>query len=433
MKKVMKRVISLTLVLTLFMVTFTGCSSNNTTLDTESLQPEKKVLSMSSMANEQEKVIIENAIARFEKSNPEYTVDVNFTSGSTWGEYCDKLLIQMSSRSAPDIIEVAVEGTQMMVKNNVLIPLDDLIAKNNDEAMIDDFVPATLKTFTINDKLYELPNGCNDVVIHYNTKMFEEAGISVPDKSWTWEEFEDAAKKLTKGDGADKVWGYAVALSPAWIAGWYMANGTDFITDDWKNSNLSDPKVKETTDFLRKLIVEDKVAPVPEANLDPTSLFAAGRVAMITTGIWPFPSYKANGFEDFDVMPMAINSSDARIAYGVGGFGIVSSSKDPDGAYKLLKELISVETGKERCLGGTSIPVRYSLSTEESFLEQCPHAFMFFSELENAKALPSPENYSDLERITNSMFSIIFSEVMSTDEALQIADEELKESFAYIE
>lgn len=39
-------------------------------------------------------------------------------------------------------------------------------------------------------------------------------------------------------------------------------------------------------------------------------------------------------------------------------------------------------------------------------------------------------NYSDLERITNSMFSSIFTGTASVEEAMQRADEELKQSFA---
>ncbi len=96
----------------------------------------------------------------------------------------------------------------------------------------------------------------------------------------------------------------------------------------------------------------------------------------------------------------------------------------------MLKELTSTETGKEKCASGTCVPVRYSLSEDEGYLTQCPNAKLFFESLEGAQALPSPMNYSDLERITNSMFSSIFTGTASVEEAMQRADEELKQSFA---
>lgn len=399
--------------------------------ETDNSSGEKIVLKASVMANEEEKKIFENAIARFEEANPGYTVDASYTSGSTWGEYCDKLLIQIGSGEAPDIIHVAIEGTQMLVKNDVLMPLDDMVAQDaGGQAMLDDFVKSTLDVFTINGNLYELPTDCNDAVMHINKKMFEDAGIEIPYDGWTWDEFKETAKKLTTGEGDSKVYGYATALSPAWLAGWFMSNGSDYITPDWNDSNLSDPKAIETVNFLNSLINEDKVMPTPEATLDPTSLFAAGRVAMIGTGIWPFPSYKANGFSDVDIVPFPTNSPDAKVGFGVGGVGIYSKTEHPEAAYELLKELVSTESGKEKCASGTCVPVRYSLSEDEGYLAQCPNAKLFFEALEGAQALPSPMNYSDLERITNSMFSSVFTGTSSVEDAVKSADEELKQSFA---
>ena len=226
------------------------------------------------------------------------------------------------------------------------------------------------------------------------------------------------------------MYGFGTSLSPAWLAGWFMSNGSDYINDDWTDSNLSDPKATETVEFLNSLVNEDKSMPVPETTTDATSLFAAGRVAMIATGIWPFPSYKANGFEDVDVVPMPTNSEDAKVGFGVGGVGIYSKSEHPQEAYELMKELTSVETGKEKCASGTCVPVRYSLSEDEGYLSQCPNAKLFFESLEGGKALPSPMNYSDLERITNSMFSAVFSGASSVQDAVANADTELKQSFA---
>jgi multiple sugar transport system substrate-binding protein len=39
------------------------------------------------------------------------------------------------------------------------------------------------------------------MMIYYNTRVFEEAGISRPSNDWTWEDFLEIAKKLTSGSG----------------------------------------------------------------------------------------------------------------------------------------------------------------------------------------------------------------------------------------
>ena len=351
-----KKIISIILTSAMVFSALCGCGSNQdqSTADGnaagQASSDDKIVLSVSVMANEEEKKIFEDAIDRFETAHPDCTVDASYTSGSTWGEYCDKLLIQIGSGEAPDVIHVAIEGTQMLVKNNVLLSLDDMIAADPDgQAMLDDFVDATTDVFTIDGKLYELPTDCNDAVVHVNTKMFQDAGIEIPYDGWTWDEFRSIAKQLTTGEGDSKVYGFATSLAPSWLAGWFMSNGSDYINSDWTDSNLSDPKALETVEFLNNLVNEDKSMPVPETTTDATSLFAAGRVAMIATGIWPFPSYRANGFEDVDVVPMPTNSEDAKVGFGVGGVGIYSKSKHPQEAYELMKELTSVDRKGKMC------------------------------------------------------------------------------------
>ena len=236
-----KKIISMILASVMVFTTLCGCGSgqgqNTESGETtevaseaasgQASSDEQIVLSVSVMANEEEKKIFENTINRFETSHPNCKVDASYTSGSTWGEYCDKLLIQIGSGQAPDVIHVAIEGTQMLVKNNVLLPLDDLIAADPEgKAMMDDFVDSTTDVFTIDGNLYELPTDCNDAVVHVNTKMFQEAGIEIPYDGWTWEEFRSIAKQLTTGEGDSKVYGFGTSLSPAWLAGWFMSNGS---------------------------------------------------------------------------------------------------------------------------------------------------------------------------------------------------------------
>ena len=38
--------------------------------------------------------------------------------------------------------------------------------------------------------------------------MFDEAGVEYPNAEWTWDDFYEAAKKLTKDDGSQ--WGYGI-------------------------------------------------------------------------------------------------------------------------------------------------------------------------------------------------------------------------------
>ena len=65
-------------------------------------------------------------------------------------------------------------------------------------AKLDDYYPGSLDVSKYNGKLYGLPWIAQPVMLYYNPALFNAAGISPPDESWTWDTFKDAAKKLTK-------------------------------------------------------------------------------------------------------------------------------------------------------------------------------------------------------------------------------------------
>ena len=71
--------------------------------------------------------------------------------------------------------------------------------------------------YIYNDKYYALPTkyeNKNWMVV--NADMFEAAGIELPLDGWTYAEFEEAAKKLTTGEGQDKVYGMFWNLNEGW-------------------------------------------------------------------------------------------------------------------------------------------------------------------------------------------------------------------------
>ena len=71
--------------------------------------------------------------------------------------------------------------------------------------------------YIYNDKYYALPTkyeNKNWMVV--NADMFKAAGIELPLNGWTYAEFEAAAKKLTSGEGQDKVYGMFWNLNEGW-------------------------------------------------------------------------------------------------------------------------------------------------------------------------------------------------------------------------
>ena len=146
-------------------------------------------------------------------------------------------------------------------------------------------------------------------MINYNRDLFDVAGMAYPKSGWTWDEFREVAKKLTVKDSAGNVtqWGYEVPNQNFFIQPWFFSNGTSILNDDWSASNMTDPKVAESLQFLHDLIHVDGVSPIPGGEyLD--NQFLAGQIAMISRGHWIIPNVRnAKLNMDVAIPPSKVN------------------------------------------------------------------------------------------------------------------------------
>lgn len=59
----------------------------------------------------------------------------------------------------------------------------------------------------VGDKYYGMQMTAGYQFVLLNKDALDEAGLPVPTYGWTWDDFRDYAKKLTKGEGVDKRYG----------------------------------------------------------------------------------------------------------------------------------------------------------------------------------------------------------------------------------
>ena len=133
-----------------------------------------------------DKQIRDAAIARFNKRFPNVKVTDQFTPISSWSDYLNKLVTQIASGKVPDLIHVATEGTELAVRKNLVVPLDEFTSEASGKDLLSDVDPALVKSFSVEGKLYLVPVAWNNMMIYYNTKVFSEAGIARPSNDWTW-------------------------------------------------------------------------------------------------------------------------------------------------------------------------------------------------------------------------------------------------------
>jgi multiple sugar transport system substrate-binding protein len=375
-----------------------------------------------------DKQIRDATIARFNKRYPNVKVTDQFTPITSWADYIDKLVTQVASGKAPDLIHIATEGVELSIRKHLVIPLDEFKGGSSGE-LLNDIDPVLLKSFTVDGKLYLVPVAWNNMMIYYNTKVFKDAGISRPPDDWTWDDFLALAKRLTSGDGPNKRYGFGIPYFNFGLTPFWYSNGTAILKDNLQESNLVDPKFLEAIKFVHGLVSESRVSPDP-ANTDPNAvfqLFATGKIAMTGGGHWPMQFFKANGFSDFDIVPWPKKATQKTV-FGADGWGISAKTKQQALAWELIKELVSEETERQAAGLGVAIPARRTVAESPDFLAHPEHAHLFYQSLTYAAPVQAPINYAEVERIFMRHLGQVMANEVTPEDGLKAANEELTEA-----
>jgi multiple sugar transport system substrate-binding protein len=221
-------------------------------------------------------------------------------------------------------------------------------------------------------------------------------------------------------------YGYEVPNQNFFVQPWFLTNGTSPLNADWTASNMLDPKVAETLQFLHDLIHVDKVSPIPgKDTMD--NQFDAGQVAMISRGHWILENAKKAKLDmDIADVPSKVNGN---TVIGFGGYGVSKTSKYPELAKALIGALTSEETQKEEGELGGGVPGRKSAAETPAFLAFPPSAALYYQTLPHTLPVPSPANFQDVEKIFIRNYVAMMADEISIPEGVKRTDQELSESF----
>ncbi len=370
----------------------------------------------------------------FNVEYPNVNVTLIGVPGDNWSGYLNGTATLIAGGEQPDLIWVATEGVRFLAGLGLLRPFDDLIERDAEELQefFDDVEPALLDSFVVDGQTYMFPYSWNNMVVHINTARLAEAGLEMPPSDWTRDEFLDYAKALTvdaDGDGTPEKYGFSIGYGGMFtMLPFVLANGTNVVSDDFCSPNVTDPKVIEALQFLHDLVYVHKVSPAPSNTMDVFEAFRNGDVAMFGAGRWPVGNMIANDFTDFDIQLWPGNPDQTTI-FGVDGFGIFTTSQNPEAAWAWAK-FMTGQIPQETLVGGpenplSNIPARRSTA---EMLSQFPPANygMFYGSLQgNMVLVPSPARFNEMESIFVRYAGLIFADEMSVEDAMAAAELEL--------
>ena len=287
-------------------------------------------------------------IQNFEDQNPNVIVQLEPVSGR---DYYARLLTQLSAKAAPDIMQIGDDAVPSFVSKNAFVPLDAYLTGINFDPSI--YLPGLLDPGKIDGKQYLLPKDYSPLAVYYNKTLFDAASVPYPVEGWTWEDLLATAQQLTLKDASGNVTQWGIQLPAAWTTGfeyWVAAAGGSLISADGKSfaGAMDSPEVARAVQFYADLYNEYQVAP-PPADMNAfgggNSEFANGKAAMMLFGRWPQGGFKTNPNISLGVVAPPQDKVRANILFW-GGFGIATSSLQPETAFKYLS-FVSGEPGAQ--------------------------------------------------------------------------------------
>lgn len=261
-KRMKKNIWSLLIGTVLFSVLITGCSGSGSKVSSEPIKEKKITLKFYSHGTEAN-YNWKKTINAFERKYPNIHIDLVVLSekGDTQ-ESIKKLDLAAASGEPMDVLMFSDSASYSQhVSMGMVAPLDEFI-KEDGYKVTEEYKVDT----QINGKYYALPGKFNSWYVLLNKDHLDAAGLKVP-KDWTWDEFMEYAKALTK-DGhygtyfhgpQDGSWMEYMRLALA-----SESDNSEFLKEDGK-SNLDNPLFKKSLEIRLKM-EEDKSA-VPYADV----------------------------------------------------------------------------------------------------------------------------------------------------------------------
>ncbi len=211
------------------------------------------------------------------------------------GGDADKIQKVLTLAAAGTPIEVLGKITfmQPLARAGAVRELDTLIKR--DKYDISGYNPNWLKTFgTLEGKLYSLPWGLggNALAFIYSPAALAEVGLKPPSQDWknpwTWDEYREYARRLTKKQGDTYIRAGADALGDYEYTP-PMQFGAQWLADDGKTVTCDSPQMIEAYTRYTDIILKDRTSSLTPGvgfSGDNAAKFGNGQVALSFIGGW---------------------------------------------------------------------------------------------------------------------------------------------------
>jgi multiple sugar transport system substrate-binding protein len=339
--------------------------------------------------------------------------------------YSDKVTTMLSGGDTTDVLTMkGVTDYARYATRGQLMPLTDEVKKLPQKSY------SGLADFEVKGQYYAIPYRNDFWVLYYNKALVGKADLS----HLTWSQFEDLAKKSTKGSGTSKVYGTYLhtwrtvvqAIASAQTGGDLLGGDYAFMKDQYTMA-LDLQKAKATIPF--------STASSQKMTYD--SQLTTGKAAILPMGTWwaaALLAEKAQGKNpvDWGMAPMPqITNNGKTVTFGSPtAFAVNKKARNADAA----KKFVTWASGPEGAAAIAKLGLTPSYSDSKiknAFfsVKGMPNDPVSRQAMEPSKVqleMPVSDKSSDIDQILTEEHELIMTGEKSIDQGIEEMDNRVK-------
>ncbi|WP_454131459.1 ABC transporter substrate-binding protein [Microbacterium lacticum] len=302
---------------------------------------------------------LQKIVDAFEAENSGITVEVTTLP---YADYFTALQTDLAGGTSSDVFDIEFANYAAYQQSGVLAPLEGVDTSAYQTSLAD--------AYATDGTQYALPSSFSNVVLFYNTDLFDAAGLEYPTSDWTWADEKAAAEKLT--DTAAGVWGDYQPISYHEFYKAVAQAGGEFLTADGK-LGFNSPEGIAAAEWLvgksgTTMPTAEQGAGTPDFD---SGLFAGGKLAMWHSGIWMFGTL-ADASIGWDI---AVEPGDTQHASALfsNAVAVSAGTKNKEAATKFAEFLTSSKTTVDtRLEAGWELPPIADETALSAYLDITP-------------------------------------------------------------
>jgi len=331
-----------------------------------------------------------------------------------------------SKEDSFDVVYMDVIWVPKFASQGWVRPLDQWFSRRQQSG----FLPGDLAGSRYKGKIYRVPTQSDAGILYYRKDLLANRHLEPPN---TFEELVAAAKAVQR---PPELWGFVFPGKGEGLVCDFLevlwGHGGTFL-DEKSRVRLEEPPAVEALQWMTDLVQKEGVSPPEVLDLseeDARRMFQEGRAVFMRN--WPY----AYGLLQEDRSAVKGQVGFVPMVHGPGrrggavlggwGYGISTTARDPEAAWKFIEFAASAESQKVGYMKAGILPARKALFNDPDIIKGSPHYPELLDILSQARFRPRHPYYGRISEILQGHLAAAISGRESPRAALGKASGEIR-------